>query len=159
MGLSWALAGIFLAVVLAGIGSSKGIGTAGQAAAGAMLETPENFGKYLILVALPGTQGIYGFAIAFLYLLRLNQIHFAVSTIQGWYFFFGALPVAFAGLVSAIYQGRVCAAGIMLTGKQPNESAKSLIMAAIVEFYAILGFVISFFAWIWPLGLDNLIKK
>ncbi|MCD6579501.1 V-type ATP synthase subunit K [bacterium] len=159
MGLAWALAGIFFAVALSGIGSANGIGTAGQTAAGAMMETPENFGKYLILVALPGTQGIYGFAIAFLYLLRLNQLHFVLTANQGWIFFFGALPVALGGLGSAIYQGRVCAAGIMLTGKRPNESTKSLIMAAIVEFYAILGFVISFFAWIWPLGLDNLIKK
>ena len=132
MGLAWALAGIFLAVVLSGIGSANGIGTAGQAAAGALTETSEHFGKYLILVALPGTQGIYGFAIAFLLLLKLH--------------------VAFAGLFSAIYQGRVCAAGIMLTGKQPKESAKSLILAAIVEFYAILGFVISFFAWLWPIS-------
>ena len=151
MGLIWALAGIFLAVVLSGIGSANGIGKAGQAAAGAMTETPEHFGKYLILTALPGTQGIYGFAIAFLYLLRINQITVEVTGPQGWLFFFGALPVAFSGLVSAIFQGRVCAAGVMLTGKRPEESTKSLIMGAIVEFYAILGFVISFFAWIWVL--------
>ncbi|MCK5223417.1 V-type ATP synthase subunit K [Candidatus Calescamantes bacterium] len=152
MGLAWALAGMFLAVVLSGIGSANGIGTAGQAAAGALTETSEHFGKYLILVALPGTQGIYGFAIAFLLLLKLQQFSYVITPEQGWYFFFAALPVGFAGLFSAIYQGRVCAAGIMLTGKQPKESAKSLILAAIVEFYAILGFVISFFAWLWPIS-------
>jgi V/A-type H+-transporting ATPase subunit K len=152
MGLAYALAGVFLAVVLSGIGSAIGIGTAGQVASGAMTEHPEHFGKYLILVALPGTQGIYGFAVAFLFLLKLKGFEYMITPHMGWNFFFGALPVAFGGLVSAIYQGKVCASGIMLTGKQPAESAKSLIMAAIVEFYAILGFVISFFAWLWPLS-------
>ena len=58
--------GIALAVGMAGIGSAKGVGTVGQAAAGLMTEQPEKFGKSLVLQLLPGTQGIYGFVIGLL---------------------------------------------------------------------------------------------
>ncbi len=155
----WALAGIFCAVVLAGIGSARGVGLAGQAAAGGMSETPQNFGKYLILVALPGTQGIYGFAIAFLFFLRLNAVKFMLAPGTGLYFLLGSLPVALGGLVSGIFQGMTCASAIMMTGKQPKESTKGLIFAVIIEFYAILGFVISFFVWLWLLQSDAILPK
>ena len=63
IGLIYAYLGAALAVGLAGIGSSIGIGYAGMASAGLLAEEPEKFGKALILVALPGTQGIYGFLV------------------------------------------------------------------------------------------------
>jgi len=58
-GLIFALLGAALAVGLAGIGSAKGIGIVGEAASGLMTEEPEKFGSTFILVALPGTQGLY----------------------------------------------------------------------------------------------------
>ena len=61
----YALAGAALAA-LAGIGSAKGIGIAGEAAAGVVSEDPNKFGQVLVLQALPGTQGIYGLLIAFI---------------------------------------------------------------------------------------------
>ena len=72
LGFTLAVFGGALAVVLGGIGSAIGVGLAGQASSGVMSEDPEKFGSLLLLVALPGTQGIYGFLSAFLVMLKLN---------------------------------------------------------------------------------------
>lgn len=147
-GLVFAILGAAIAVILAGIGSSIGIGLTGQAAAGVMSEDPKDFGKYLMLLALPGTQGIYGFVIAFLVILKLKILggQIVIPTIsQGLQILGACLPIAFAGLVSAVYQGKVCASGIYLTAKQSSEVGKALVMGIFVEIYAILGLLISFF--------------
>lgn len=145
--LAIAISGVFLAVALAGIGSAIGVGLAGQASAGVMSEDPEKFGRLLILVGLPGTQGIYGFVAGFLAMMRLGLIggeSVALSMAQGWQVFFACLPIALAGLVSGIHQGKVCAAGVEMTAKQPAESGKAMIMGIFVELYAVLGFVVTF---------------
>ncbi|MBU1075647.1 MAG: V-type ATP synthase subunit K [Spirochaetes bacterium] len=148
IGLFFVLLGIFSAVVLAGIGSAIGIGIAAQVAEGVMTEDPKNFGKYLMLVALPGTQGIYGFVIGFLIMVKLGIIAGSIPDVslnQGLFAMAAALPIALAGLFSAIHQGKVCAAGIEMSAKQPNEVGKALVMGVFVELYAVLGFLISFF--------------
>lgn len=53
--------GIGLMVGLAGVGSAYGCTIAGNATIGALKKTPEAFGNFLALSAMPGTQGIYGF--------------------------------------------------------------------------------------------------
>jgi V/A-type H+-transporting ATPase subunit K len=149
-GLFLAILGIALSTILAGIGSAIGLGLTGQACAGVMSEDPKNFGKFLMLFALPGTQGIYGFAIAFLMMLKINVLAGEIPTLtlsQGLNILTACLPIAFAGLASAIYQGKICAAGIFLTVKQPKEVGKALILGVFAEFYAVLGLVISFFMW------------
>jgi len=150
-GLFWAIGGIALAVGLAGSGSAIGIGHAGMAANGVMSENPKDFGKYLILLALPGTQGIYGFVIGFLFLVKIGILGGTLAVLnqsQGLNIFFATLPIAITGLTSAIYQGKVCAAGISMITRQPDQSGKALIMGVFVEFYAVLGFLISFFMWL-----------
>lgn len=147
-GVGLALLGAALAVGLAGGGSSIGIGYVGQASAGAMTEDPENFGRYLILTALPGTQGIYGFIAAFLIMMKMNLLAGEVielTTTQGWSLFVSGLPIAITGLVSAIHQGKVCAAGVGLTIKRPADSAKAMVLAVFVEFYAVLGLLVTIF--------------
>jgi len=147
-GLALALLGAALAVGLAGVGSSIGIGYAGQASAGAMTEDPENFGRYLILTALPGTQGIYGFIASFLIIMKINLLGGApvqLNLAQGWSLFLSALPIAILGLVSAIHQGKVCAAGVGLTVKRPADSMKAMVLAVFVEFYAVLGLLVTIF--------------
>ena len=134
--------GVALSVALAGIGSAIGIGAAAQASAGVMSVDPKKFGKLLLLSALPGTQGIYGFVIAFLLLGRITGVELDAGL--AWHAFVAGLPIALSGLLSGIHQGKVCAAGAMMTAKQPDDSAKSLILAVFVEFYAILGFLVSF---------------
>ena len=49
MGLFFALLGAAFSVLLASIGSAIGVGMAGEAAAGVVTETPEKFGKVLLL--------------------------------------------------------------------------------------------------------------
>lgn len=148
LGLALALLGAALAVGLAGTGSSIGIGYAGQASTGAMAEDPENFGRYLILTALPGTQGIYGFIAAFLLIMKVNLLTGAplpLSFAQGLSLFFAALPIAILGFISAIHQGKVCASGVGLTVKRPADSMKAMVLAVFVEFYAVLGLLITIF--------------
>ena len=147
-GLALSLLGAALAAFLAGIGSSIGVGLAGQASTAVIGEDPEKFGKVMLLTALPGTQGIYGFVIAFLIIMKLNLIGAAavpaVSMAQGWQLFFAALPIGIAGLLSGVHQGKVCAAGVQMTAKRAEESGKALILGVFVEFYAVLGFLASF---------------
>jgi V/A-type H+-transporting ATPase subunit K len=148
MGLALALLGIALAVALSGMGSSIGIGYVGQASAGAMTEKPENFGRFLILTALPGTQGIYGFVAAFFLMMKIGLVGGApvdLTLPQGWTLFLAALPIAILGLISAIHQGKVCAAGVGLTVKKPEESMKAVVLAVFVEFYAVLGLLVTIF--------------
>ncbi|NOQ21243.1 MAG: V-type ATP synthase subunit K [Candidatus Aegiribacteria sp.] len=133
--------GIALACALAGIGSAVGVGIAAQASTGVMSVDPGKFGKLLLLSALPGTQGIYGFVIAF---LLLGKVTTGMDMHVAWQIFTAGIPIALAGLFSGIHQGKVCAGGAMMTAKQPDDSAKSLILAVFVEFYAILGFLVSF---------------
>ncbi len=145
LGLTLAIVGGALAVVLGGIGSAIGVGLAGQASSGVMSEDPEKFGSLLLLVALPGTQGIYGFLSAFLVILKLGLVGEIVSltTMQGWQILVSCLPVGLTGLVSGIHQGKVCASGVYMVAKQPKDLMKPVIMAALVETYAVLGLLIT----------------
>lgn len=138
--------GVALACALAGIGSAVGVGIAAQASTGVMSVDPKKFGKLLLLSALPGTQGIYGFVIAFLLIQKIALFtgDNPLTMVIGWKIFAAGLPIALAGLMSGIHQGKVCAGGAMMTAKQPDDSAKALILAVFVEFYAILGFLVSF---------------
>ena len=144
----YALAGAALAALLAGIGSAKGIGIAGEAAAGVVSEDPNKFGQVLVLQALPGTQGIYGLLIAFIILLKVGLLGgdgmVDITVSQGAYILVAAAPVGLVGIFSAIAQGKAAAAGIMLVGKKPSELAKGMIFAAMVETYAVLALLISF---------------
>ena len=138
--------GVALACALAGIGSAVGVGIAAQASTGVMSVDPKKFGKLLLLTALPGTQGIYGFVIAFLLIQKIALLtgDSPLAMVDGWKIFAAGMPIALAGLMSGIHQGKVCAGGAMMTAKQPDDSAKALILAVFVEFYAILGFLVSF---------------
>jgi V/A-type H+-transporting ATPase subunit K len=150
VGLFLAIAGAAMAVALSGSGSAKGIGLAGAAAAGAMSEDPKKFGKFILLVALPGTQGIYGFVMGFLTIQKIGLMTGAVPALsyyQGLELFFMNMPIAIAGLFSAIHQGKVCAGGINLVSKQETEMGKALVMGVLVEFYAVLGLLVSIFVW------------
>ncbi|MHC1717310.1 MAG: V-type ATP synthase subunit K [Acidaminococcaceae bacterium] len=147
LGTSLALAGAASAAILAGIGSAIGVGIAGQAGAGVVSEDPDKFGNVLLLQALPGTQGIYGLLIAFIIVLNIGVVDGNMKELtlyQGWSLFIAGLPIGIVGLLSAIYQGKVCAAGIYLTAKRPEETAKGLIFGAMVETYAVLALLISF---------------
>lgn len=140
-GIIFAILGMATATIFSGIGSSKGVGMTGEAAAALTTSQPEKFGQALILQLLPGTQGLYGFVIAFLIFTNLTN---DLTVVQGLGYLGASLPIAFTGLFSGTAQGKVAAAGIQILAKKPEHSTKGIIYAAMVETYAILGFVISF---------------
>lgn len=149
LGLVLALFGAAFAVIFAGMGSAKGVGLAGQASAGLLTEDPSMFGKVLILQLLPGTQGLYGFLIAILVLVNVNILGGSPAELswqQGLYYLAACLPIAIAGYFSAVNQGKVAAAGVNLIAKQKDQVGKAITMASLVEFYAILPFLISLLA-------------
>ena len=140
-GMIFAALGAALAVGLSGIGSAKGVGIVGEAATGLVTEEPEKFGKALVLQLLPGTQGLYGFVIGFLIFTKMTS---GMAFEQGLYLLAAGLPIAFAGLWSGIAQGKVAASGIQILAKNEEHNTKGIILSAMVETYALLGFVISF---------------
>ncbi len=149
LGLVLALFRAAFAVIFAGMGSAKGVGLAGQASAGLLTEDPSMFGKVLILQLLPGTQGLYGFLIAILVLVNVNILGGSPAELswqQGLYYLAACLPIAIAGYFSAVHQGKVAAAGVNLIAKQKDQVGKAITMASLVEFYAILPFLISLLA-------------
>ena len=132
-----ATAGAVVAALFAGFGSAIGVGMAGQAAAGVVSEDPDRFGSCLLMQLLPGTQGIYGMLIAIVIASKAGLMSVggaAISMETGMRFLIAALPIAFGGLLSAVYQG----------AKKPNESGKGMLMAIMVETYAVLALLISF---------------
>jgi len=147
VGLYIAILGASLAVALACAGSGKGVGLVGEAAAGVLSEDPNKFSSCLILQILPGTQGLYGLVVWFYALFRLGVIGGTPATLtiaQGFGYFFACLPMGIGGLVTAIAQARCAAAGVSLVAKRPDEMSKGIIMAIMVEFYAILCLLASF---------------
>ena len=140
-GQALAVAGIAIAAGLAGVGSAKGVGLVGEAAAPLVTEQPDKFGKALILELLPGTQGLYGFVIAFLIYTKLSA---GVDITQGLFLLAASLPVGISGLYSAIAQGKVAASSIQILAKNPEHQTKGIVLTAMVETYALLGFVLSF---------------
>ena len=149
-GMALALVGAGLAALMAGIGSAIGIGIAGRSATGVLSEKPERYGQMFIMVVLPGTQGFYGFLAAFLVMLKLNFFGGTgvpeVSLKLGLQVLAACLPIAFAGLMSAIHQGKVCSGGILMAAKRPEMAFKAgVVYAVMVEVYAVLGLLVTMF--------------
>ncbi|NMV82635.1 MAG: V-type ATP synthase subunit K [Erysipelotrichia bacterium] len=145
-GLVLSIIGAALAAGLGGIGSAIGVSIAGRAGNGVLAEKPDLFGRILVLQALPGTQGIYGFLLAVLILQKIGLLGgtaVALTDWQGWAFLGAALPIAIVGLLSGIAQGKVAATSILMTGKRPEMMTRGMTMTAIVETYAILALLVS----------------
>ena len=128
--------GLGLVLALAGIGSSYGTTIAGNAAEGALKRKPEASGSYMVLSALPATQGIYGFVAFFLMLGK-----FSAGTVSGALCFGIGASVGLVCMLSGIRQGQVCANGIVGVSQGHDVFTNTLIYAALPEFYAILGLV------------------
>ena len=69
-------------VGLSGIGSAYGVTIAGNAAIGALKKNDTAFGNFLVLTALPGTQGLYGFAGYFMFQTIFGVLTPAITGIQ-----------------------------------------------------------------------------
>ena len=104
--------GVALMVGLSGVASCIGTSIAGMASVGAMKKNGGAFGSYMILSAIPGSQGLYGFV--------------------GYFIIKGFLTD------SSYFQSKVCANGIAAIGNGHDVMGKTLILAAFPELYAIL---------------------
>ena len=145
LGTVLALVGAALSTALAGTGSAWGVGIAGQAAAGVVAEDPDQFAKVLILQLLPGTQGIYGLLVTFITLSQIGVLggEPVTDTMKGLMYLMACLPIAIAGLFSAIHQGKPSAASIGIVAKKPEQFGKAMLFPAMVETYAILALLVS----------------
>lgn len=126
--------GLGLMLGLACVGSAYGTTIAANAAEGALKKNPEKSSSYMILSAMPATQGLYGF-VAFLMWLGKD---FAADGVK--LFAVGA-AVGLVCLFSAVRQGIVCANGIAGVAGGHDVQTNTMIYAALPEFYAILALV------------------
>lgn len=136
-----AFIGMFLMVVLSGSGSAIGTAMGGRASLGAIKKNSEAFGSYLVLSALPGTQGLYGFGSFF---ILMGSIKKDLTFFEGAAIFGAGLTIGVAGLVSALYQGKVCASAIKSIADGEDAFGKGMILAVFPELYAILAFATTF---------------
>ncbi len=148
----WALllafAGAALATMLPCLGSILGVSMVGQAGSGLLTEKPELAGKVITLAVLPGSQGLYGMVISLLFIFTYTPLiteKVSVSPLQGIILFAAFLPVMFTCLTSALYQAKVCCSGMHMLAKDGRLAGRVITLAALVETYALLGFLISFF--------------
>lgn len=145
-GVSLAFLGAALAVGLCCVGSAKGTGMVGEAAAGLICEYPEHFTKCLIMQVLPGTQGLYGLVVWFFAMFTMGTFSGGIGDLtvaDGARIFVSCIPMAIGGWLSAIAQAKVAASSINIIAKKPNAWSRGIIMCGIVEFYAILSLLAS----------------
>jgi V/A-type H+/Na+-transporting ATPase subunit K len=143
-GFQWALLGAALAFIGGGTGSSIGITYANHVASGILVEDPDKFGPLLPLIAIPGTQGVYGLITAILVPVFFNPLS-KLSAQKGVLVFFACLPVALVCLTSAIYQGLSSASASAMVARKTEEAGKALILPALVETYAVFSLILSIF--------------
>ena len=130
-----AYVGVAIMVGLAGIASAVGTSICGQAAVGAMKKNSGAFGSYMILSALPGSQGLYGFVC---FLMVQGLLTAEITMLQAAAVFGAGVLVGIVNLAAAIFQGKVCANGIAAIGNGHDVMGKTLILGAFPELYAIL---------------------
>lgn len=150
-GLIMALVGVAIAATLGPIGSTIGMSKAGKAASGVLSEKPELYGRALVIQALPGTQAIYGFLVAVLFLSKLGIIGGTLETLnafQGFAYLVAALPVAIVGLASGIFQGQVAASAIIMAGKDESLATRGMILAAMIETAQLLALLVTVLIWL-----------
>jgi len=145
-GFSWALLGAAIASIGGGAGSAAGITYIAHVAGGIITEDPNKFGPLLPIVAMPGTQGIYGFITGILVVFLFGLFGGEGPKIQsmvGFQIFCACLPVAFTCCVSGIYQGLTAVGAAPMIAKRTEEAGKALILPALVETYAVLALILS----------------
>ena len=135
-----AMIGMGLMIGLSGTGSAMGLVISGQACMGLIRKKPEAFGLGLAMASPPATQGLYGFVGFMIYqqVLTPDMTLFAGAVALG-----AGLAVGIACLVSAIYQGIVCASGLAAFASGHNVVGQTFVLAAFPEFYAILSLIVA----------------
>ena len=138
-----AYTGLGLMIALAGIGSAIGVSMGGNAAIGALKKNPNAFGNYMLLSALPGTQGLHGFA-GFFIINSQGIISESMTTLQGAAILAAGIALGFVGLLSAMKQGGVTSSGIAAIGAGHKVFGNTMVLAVFPELYAIIAFAATF---------------
>ena len=133
--------GIFLMVALDGTGSAMGTVMGGSASVGAMKKRDDIFPYCLILSAMPGTQGLYGFGAFF---ILQTHISYSMNLLQASAVFAAGLIMGLVGLISAIQQAKIVSTGIESLGNGNNVFTNTLILGVLPELYAIIAFATCF---------------
>ena len=142
MNLLIAYIGIAIMVGLSGIGSAYGVTIAGNASIGALKKNDSAFGNFLVLTALPGTQGLYGFAGYFMFQSIFGVLTPEITAIQACAVLGSGIGLGLVALFSAIRQAEVCANGIAGVGAGHNVFGATMVMAVFPELYAILALLV-----------------
>ena len=135
--------GLAIMVVFSGVGSAVGVTKGGNATIGALKKNDSAFGSYMLLSALPGTQGLYGFAGFFILNNLLGSLG-SVTIIHGFAFLAAGLSLGIVAFYSAIKQGTITANGIAGIGAGYDVFGKTMILAVFPELYAIIAFAVTF---------------
>ena len=135
--------GLVLMLILPGIGSVLGVSKGGNATVGALKKNPDAFGSYLLLSALPGTQGLYGFA-GFFIVNNQGVINDQMTMLQGVAILAAGLMLGVVGIYSALNQGNITANGIAGIGSGHDIFGKTMVLAVFPELYAIIAFAATF---------------
>ncbi len=139
-----AYTGLAIMIALTGIGSAIGVSMGGNASIGALKKSPDKFGNYMLLAALPGTQGLYGFGGYFVIDKLYGIITPEMTFFNGVAVLSMGLFLGFVGLLSAIKQGTVTSNGIAGIGSGHDVFGNTLILAVFPELYAIIAFAATF---------------
>ena len=126
--------GLAIMLGLSFIGRALGTTIAGNAAEGALKKNPDGATNYMVLSAMPASQGLYGFVAFFVWVGK----DFAADGLS---LFAIGLAAGVTFLISAIRQGQVCANGIAGIASGHDVQTNTMIYAALPEFYAILSLV------------------
>ncbi|MFO8235075.1 MAG: V-type ATP synthase subunit K [Bacteroidales bacterium] len=140
-----AYAGLAIMVLFSGIGSAIGVSMGGNATIGALKKRDDAFGSYMLLSALPGTQGLYGFAGFFIINNQMpDLIANSLEMHQGVAILAAGIALGFVGLWSAMRQGTVTSNGIAGIGSGHDVFGNTMILAVFPELYAIIAFAATF---------------
>lgn len=146
-GFHWALLGGGLAAIGGGVGSAIGVAKATKVAQGVLADEPEKFGSMLVLSALPGTQGFYGFITVILawVFFGLGAGGSEVTPQVGFSVFLGCLPVGVVLFASAVAQSWAAQASILWVARRGEAAGRAIIFPALVETYAVTTLVVGIF--------------
>jgi len=136
----YVVAGAAIAMSLGGAGSAMGLRKSGEMVTGILREKPDRWASLFMLAILPSTQGLYGFITAMMALLMSQDVGIAIMI--------ACIPAGITGLITGPMQGSVCAAASQMVAARPDQRGRGILLAVFIEFYAVLGLIVSIMALI-----------